>query len=58
MAAIPGPAPEVGSVAWIACVAQSAAGTVTAAEKAYLTFLRSQTVDRAVLAAIDQALAR
>lgn len=54
---LPGPAPEVGSVAWIACVAQSAPGTVTAPEKAYLTFLRTQTVDRATLAAIDRALA-
>lgn len=57
MAFIPGPAPEVGSVAWIACVAQSAPGTVTAAEKAQLTFLRTQCVDRAILAAVDKALA-
>ncbi len=54
---LPGPAPEVGSVAWIACVAQSAPGTVTTAEKEYLTFLRTQTVDRATRAVIDKALA-
>ena len=55
--AVPGNGPDVWNLAWIACVVQSPAGSVTAAEKDYLNLLRNQTSDRAILAAIDKALA-
>ncbi len=53
----PGYGPDAWALAWISVVAQSQAGTVTAAEKDYLTLLRKQTSDRAILAAVDKALA-
>ncbi len=53
----PGYGPDAWALAWIAAIAQSPAGSVTAAEKDYLNLLRNQTSDRAAIAAIDKALA-
>ena len=53
----PGYGPDAWALAWIAAIAQSPAGSVTAAEKDYPHLLRNQTSDRAAIAAIDKALA-
>ncbi len=53
----PGYGPDAWALAWISVVSQSQAGTVTAAEKDYLSLLKRQTSDRAIIAAIDKAMA-